>query len=103
MKAIVHTISILVCLSALVYAAQKDAGGKLPADVACFEERRALCEHFRGEDPRDRERGLFLGENLRKYCAGTDAELAALKARYRGNQIVAKVSDKYEERVEAEE
>jgi len=103
MKTIVYTVSLLVWLSALVYAAQKHAAGKLPADVARFKERRDLCDHFRGEDPYDRERRRFLTENLKNYCTGTDAELAALKAKYRGDQIVAKVLEKYEERIEAEE
>ena len=103
MKTIVYTVSLLVWLSALVYAAQKHAAGKLPADVARFKERRDLCDHFRGEDPYDRERRRFLGENLNRYCAGTDAELAALKAKYKGNATVRKVLDKYEAKIEAEE
>lgn len=101
MKAFVHTISILVCFSAVVYAAQKEAAPKLPADVAGFKERRDLCEHFRGEDPYDRERRRFLDETLKQYCAGTDAELAALKAKYKGNETVKRVLEKYEEKIEA--
>jgi len=103
MKAFVYALSLLVCLGALGYGAEEDAKPKLPADVVRFKERRDLCEHFRGEDPYDRERRRFLGENLNKYCAGTDAELASLKAKYEGNATVRKVLDSYEEKIEAEE
>ena len=103
MKAFVYTIAILVSLGAPDLGAQREAAPKLPADVAGFKERRDLCEHFRGEDPYDRARRRFLGENLKKYCAGTDAELAGLKAKYKGNETVTKVLDKYEARIEGEE
>ena len=52
--------------------------GKTPEDVATFQERRTQCDHFRGEEPYDETRARFLTEQLGKYCAGSDAELAKL-------------------------
>ncbi|MGE5305257.1 MAG: hypothetical protein ACM3TN_18255 [Alphaproteobacteria bacterium] len=65
----------LVCIAPLGNAAERHAAAGLPADVLKFKERRDLCDHFRGEDPYDKERRKFLEENLKKYCAGTDRDL----------------------------
>jgi hypothetical protein len=57
----------LVCMPPLGNTAGRNAASGLPADVLKFEERRNLCDHFRGEEPYDKERRKFLEENLRKY------------------------------------
>ncbi len=72
----------------------------LPADVAKFKERRDLCDHFRGEDPYDEERRKFLEDNLRRYCTGTDRELASLRAKYNDNEAVLTVLSGYEVNIE---
>lgn len=64
---------------------------ELPQDVAAFVARREGCDHFRGEEAYDEERGRFIRENLDKLCKGTDAELAALKGKYAKD---AKVTEK---------
>ena len=63
--------------------------------------RRDLCDYFRGEDSYDEERRKFFEENLKKYCTGTDKELASLKAKYKNNKTL-KVLEKYEERIESD-
>jgi hypothetical protein len=80
---------------------REDSIEKLTGDVEKFKERRNLCDHFRGEDPYDEERRRFLEENLKKYCAGSDKELASLKAKYKNNKAVMNVLEKYEEKIEA--
>lgn len=73
----------------------------LPTDVTRFKERRDLCDHFRGEEPYDEERRIFLEENLKKYCTGTDEDLAALRKKYAGNATVTELLSQYEDRIES--
>ena len=94
-------LGLFMCDVPVRHAAEKEYIPKLSGDVEKFKERRDLCDHFRGEDPYDEERRKFLEENLKKYCAGTDKELAYLKAKYKNNKSVMKVLDKYEEKIEA--
>jgi hypothetical protein len=72
----------------------------LPADVAMFKKHRDLCDHFRGEEPYDAERRAFLEESLKKYCTGTDQELASLRTKYKNNVVVLKVLSAYEDAIE---
>lgn len=51
----------------------------LPTDVAAFVDRRDGCDHFRGEEPYDAERGAFLAERMNRLCSGSDAALARLR------------------------
>ena len=74
--------------------------GKPPKDVAMFQERRTKCDHFRGEEPYDKERERFLLEQMKKYCAGTDAELAQLRKKYAGDEAVMGSLRSYEDRIE---
>ena len=52
----------------------------LPTDVAAFVDRRNGCDHFRGEEPYDAERGAFLAERMKRLCSGSDAALARLRS-----------------------
>jgi hypothetical protein len=74
---------------------------KLPKDVSIFIENRDLCDHFRGEDPYDEERRVFLEENISKFCTGTDAELFELKQKYHNNSSIMEVLNRYEDKIEA--
>jgi hypothetical protein len=66
----------------------------IPADVTAFVEKREGCDHFRGEEAYDEERGRFIRENLEKLCTGTDATLAALKAKYaKRAEVMQKLSE----------
>jgi hypothetical protein len=84
----------------LGHAADQRASAEFPSDVANFKERRDICDHFRGEEPYNEERRKFLEENLKKYCTGSDKELASLKTKYRNNEAVLKALAGYEERIE---
>jgi len=71
-------------------------------DLATFLERRALCDHFRGEvpDPPDAQRMREVSQQIDAYCTGTDAQLAALRQRYRGDPAVTKQLAQFEDHVE---
>jgi len=71
-------------------------------DLATFLERRAMCDHWRGEvpDPPDPERLRELQKGIADSCTGTDSQLAALKQRYRDDPVVTKQLAQYEDRVE---
>ena len=71
--------------------------------LATFLERRATCEHLRGEipDPPDAARMREIEQQTAQYCSGTDAQLAALKKRYRDDPVVSKQLADFEPRIEA--
>ena len=53
-----------------------------PRDVRTFVDRYDACDHFKGEEPYDRERRAFLEESIRDTCTGNDKELRQLRRRY---------------------
>ena len=85
------------------YGAEPTATTGLPTDVATYKKHRDLCDHFRGEEPYDAERRAFLEESLKKYCTGTDQELASLRTKYKNNIVVLKILAKYEDAIEPSE
>jgi hypothetical protein len=82
------------------HAADTTTASGLPSDVAEFRKRRDLCDHFRGEDPYNKERRKFLEENLKKYCVGIDRDLASLKKKYNNSDAVLKALSAYEVKIE---
>ena len=72
-------------------------------DLATFLERRAVCDHFRGEipDPPAEERMREVLQKQTEYCTGTDAQLALLKKRWRDDPAVMKQLDELEPQIEA--
>ncbi|WP_186073215.1 hypothetical protein [Burkholderia gladioli] len=72
----------------------------MPADVAAFEVKRDLCDHYRGEDPGDdAARSAKLRRELQQTCQGTDARLKAQRHRYAGNPKVTAALAHYEDDV----
>jgi len=100
LKLLALTLITLVSVAQLGHAADRNAASGLPADVVKFKERRDLCDHFRGEEPYDKERKTFLEKNLKRYCTGTDKELASLKTKYKDNEAVLKALGDYEAKIE---
>jgi hypothetical protein len=72
----------------------------LPADVAAFQTRRALCDRWRGEDSTDAERKREIADSVTEHCKGTDAELARLKEAHAGEIDVQRILAAYETEVE---
>jgi hypothetical protein len=89
-------VSLSLCLSAGATRASE-----LPADVATFVEERQQCDHFRGEDAYDEARAKEINTALDRYCTGTDARLAKLKAKYsKGPAAVATALGEFKDRIE---
>ena len=68
-------------------------------DLASFLERRATCDHLRGEIPDQPDAALL--REIDQACSGTDAQLAALKKRYRDDPAVSKQLADFEPQIEA--
>lgn len=73
-----------------------------PQEVASFMVDRDSCDHFRGEEPYDGERRVFLMESIAELCTGTDAKLAMLRRRYAGDPAVTAALHGYEDRIEGQ-
>ena len=71
-------------------------------DLKTYLERREMCDHMRGEfpDPPDPERMRDILEQVDAFCPGSDAQLAALKLRYRDDPGAMKQLDALEPRIE---
>jgi hypothetical protein len=76
------------------------AAAAMPADVTRFIDRRAACDHLRGEEPYDPERAEFLDKAINENCSGTDKELRLLRKRYAKNPVIKAKLAKYEDDVE---
>lgn len=72
------------------------------SDVDRFVQRRMLCDHFRGElpDPSDKARLDEVIKKANESCAGTDAQLKSLKAKYVRDAKVMKRLNEFEDQVE---
>ena len=72
-------------------------------ELASFLERRADCDHWRGEvpDPPDPDRMREVEQQTAQTCRGTDAQLAALKKRYRDDPAVTRQLAGFELQIEA--
>ena len=88
----------LICAVEFVSAAHAQA--QWPSDVASFIERRDGCDHFRGEEPYDKERRKFLHHRILELCGETDKQLALLKKKYRANKTVIAKLNEYEPKIE---
>ncbi|MDE2596918.1 MAG: hypothetical protein KGL44_08580 [Sphingomonadales bacterium] len=85
---------------AMVVPVSPAASQAIPADVAAFVARRDQCDHFRGEEATDDERGHFLAEQLDKYCTGTDAVLARLRREHAAQPAAIAALKDYEDKIE---
>ncbi|MFC7409209.1 hypothetical protein [Hydrogenophaga atypica] len=91
-------ITMLFLLSAMAFAEPEKE--PLPADVLAFIKQSDMCDHFRGEEPYDEERRMFLEQNMTELCTGSDRRLAELKAKYLGNDSVQAALAGYEVDIE---
>lgn len=72
-----------------------------PDEVTSFMVGRDSCDHFRGEEPYDNERRVYLTESIAELCTGSDAKLAELRRRYAHNPAVIAALRGYENQIEA--
>lgn len=73
-----------------------------PQEVTSFMVDRDSCDHFRGEEPYDAERRVFLMESIAELCTGTDAKLAMLRRRYAGDPAVIAALHGYDDHIEVQ-
>jgi hypothetical protein len=99
--AIDATATRLAAMATVVLLAACATSSPVP-DLAAFLERRATCDHFRGEvpDPPDPQRMREVLQGIADSCPGTDAQLAALRQRYRDDPVVTRQLAQFEDRVE---
>lgn len=91
----------LLLLSLAACAALANAAdSQLPQDVDSFIATREDCDHWRGEDPYDKEREAEINWNVCQTCLGTDEQLASLKKKYANNAAVISVLSEFELKVE---
>ena len=63
-----------------------------PRSVRTFVERRAMCNHWLGEEPYDAERGREIERAVRSLrCQRLDVDEARLRRRYRDNETVSAI------------
>lgn len=79
------------------------APAPLPKEVQTFVDLRDACDHWRGQRSSDAERQKDIDWSVCQSCPGTDAELARLKQKYKGNARVTEALAGYEARVEPED
>lgn len=72
----------------------------LPPAVIAFQKQRDACDHFRGEEPYDKQRAAFLKAQLAKTCKGSDRALAALRKRFANDPGALAALKGYEDRIE---
>lgn len=75
-----------------------------PNALHAFLERRALCDHLRGEipDPGDPDATRDAAAAVNQYCAGSDAQLIRLKRMFAANAAVLKQLNALEACIETE-
>ena len=81
-------------------AAASKPGTALPPAVVAFQKQRDACDHFRGEEPYDKQRAAFLKAQLAKACKGSDKALAALRKRFAHDPETISALKGYEDRIE---
>ncbi|MET0370443.1 MAG: hypothetical protein ABW039_03595 [Sphingobium sp.] len=79
---------------------ETEADERFPGEVTAFMVDRDGCDHFRGEEPYDAERRVYLEESIAALCTGSDARLALLRRRYAGDATVMAALSGYEDRIE---
>lgn len=90
--------SLLAMLSFVVPSLATAAS--LPKEVSAYIGRRNDCDHFRGEASPDTERQAEIDRELRRLCAGSDAELARLLRLHAKNKAVRDALGVYDPDIE---
>jgi hypothetical protein len=69
-------------------------------DLRSFVARRQQCDHFRGEEGSTPKRQAELAAKLKEFCTGSDAQLAALKKKYRDDKAASKTLAGFNDNIE---
>ncbi|WP_067277321.1 hypothetical protein [Mitsuaria sp. 7] len=91
----------MACLVALLSLTASAAPSAFPVEVTALVERHGACTHWLGEPGEgDAERQRDIEWGMCQSCPGTDARLAALKKKYRGDPAVMAVLQPLDPQVE---
>ncbi len=74
-----------------------------PRDVRVFVNRHDACQHFRGEEPYDKERRQFLEKSINETCTGNDSQLRKLRSSYAGDAEITQVLGEFDFNTEREQ
>ena len=74
----------------------------LPPAIVAFQKQRDACDHFRSEEPYDKQRVAFLKAQLAKTCKGSDRALAALRKRFAHHPDALAALKDYEGQIESQ-
>lgn len=91
-------ILFFALLSTLSLACCAEPPPKLPSDVAAYVERRALCDHLRGEIPDAPDDELI--RRINEACRGVDSERDRLLLVYREDEAVQEALSALETKLE---
>lgn len=78
-------------LALWVTAVLASAEVPLPHDVEAFQDRRAQCEHWAGEEPYDGPRAREIESAVQRLrCDSLETDETRIRLRYKRNQLVIK-------------
>jgi hypothetical protein len=101
MKSLPVLLSGLLCIALSGNASGQNGAPSFPPDVKTFKDRRDVCDYFRGNEEKiNKKRAKELAARMKEHCAGTDKELASLKAKYKDDKTVSKSLAGYAEKTE---
>jgi len=81
-------------------ASAPTSGAAAGQDLRDFVARRRQCDHFRGEEAGTPKRQAELDAKLKEFCSGTDAQLTALKKKYRDDKAASKTLAGFDANIE---
>jgi len=96
MPDLLSTATAVVISAGLVYPADdlRARVERSPKAVAAFVERRAMCNHFLGEEPYDEKRAAFLNRTIRELrCARLERDERRLRGTFRDRPAVLALLD----------
>lgn len=97
LHAIYLAIASFACAAGCAAAVSNEAARSVvasPTSGSDFEERRAMCEHFRGEGGYDADRARFLARKVAQLCFGSNTTAAPRKAHHQAKKVdLARQSD----------
>lgn len=87
---------IAVLFSVGVFLPTYGDSATLPQDVQHYVDQRALCDHWAGEEPYDKQRARQIARGVARDCRGLDRLLQRLQRRYASNPQVMDVLRNYD-------
>lgn len=87
---------VLLVVATALPITVRSAQPALPQDVQHYLDQRALCDHWAGEEPYDKQRARQIAQGVERDCRGLDRLLQRLQHRYGSNPQVMDVLRAYD-------